>query len=33
MIVVRNAGHGLPLEKPAKTFRAKLGRWLSHRGF
>jgi len=32
-IVVRNAGHGLPLERPAKTFRRKLGRWLAHRGF
>ncbi len=32
-IIIKNAGHGLPLEKPARTFRAKLGRWLSKRGF
>ena len=32
-IIVKNAGHGLPLEKPARTFRAKVGRWLSRRGF
>jgi pimeloyl-ACP methyl ester carboxylesterase len=32
-IIIKNAGHGLPLEKPAKTFRAKLGAWLSRRGF
>jgi pimeloyl-ACP methyl ester carboxylesterase len=32
-IIIRNAGHGLPLEKTAPTFRRKLGRWLSRRGF
>ena len=32
-IIIRNAGHGLPLEKPARTFRGKLGSWLSRRGF
>jgi pimeloyl-ACP methyl ester carboxylesterase len=32
-IIIKNAGHGLPLEKPARTFRAKLGDWLSKRGF
>jgi pimeloyl-ACP methyl ester carboxylesterase len=32
-IIIKNAGHGLPLEKPAPTFRQKLGRWLSKRGF
>lgn len=32
-IIVKNAGHGLPLEKPAGTFRKKLGDWLSKRGF
>jgi pimeloyl-ACP methyl ester carboxylesterase len=32
-IIINNAGHGLPLEKPAPTFRQKLGRWLSKRGF
>jgi pimeloyl-ACP methyl ester carboxylesterase len=32
-VIVKNAGHGLPLEKPARTFRRKLGRWLSKRGF
>jgi pimeloyl-ACP methyl ester carboxylesterase len=32
-IIIKNAGHGLPLEKPASTFRAKLGDWLSKRGF
>jgi pimeloyl-ACP methyl ester carboxylesterase len=32
-IIIGNAGHGLPLEKPAGTFRDKLGRWLSRHGF
>jgi pimeloyl-ACP methyl ester carboxylesterase len=32
-IIIRNAGHGLPLERPAKRFRAKLGGWLAKRGF
>jgi pimeloyl-ACP methyl ester carboxylesterase len=32
-IIVKNAGHGLPLEKTAPTFRKKVGRWLSRRGF
>jgi pimeloyl-ACP methyl ester carboxylesterase len=32
-IIVKNAGHGLPLEKPASTFRAKLHTWLARRGF
>jgi pimeloyl-ACP methyl ester carboxylesterase len=32
-IIIKNAGHGLPLEKPARTFQRKLGRWLSRRGF
>lgn len=32
-ILVKNAGHGLPLEKPARTFREKVGRWLTRRGF
>lgn len=32
-IIIKNAGHGLPLEKPARTFQLKLGRWLSSRGF
>jgi pimeloyl-ACP methyl ester carboxylesterase len=32
-IIIKNAGHGLPLEKPAPTFRKKLGAWLSRRGF
>jgi pimeloyl-ACP methyl ester carboxylesterase len=32
-IIIKNAGHGLPLEKPARTFRKKLGDWLSRRGF
>jgi pimeloyl-ACP methyl ester carboxylesterase len=32
-ISVNNAGHGLPLEKPAATFRKKLADWLSKRGF
>jgi pimeloyl-ACP methyl ester carboxylesterase len=32
-ITIGNAGHGLPLEKPAATFRKKLGAWLSKRGF
>jgi pimeloyl-ACP methyl ester carboxylesterase len=32
-VLVKNAGHGLPLEKPAATFRRKLGRWLAKRGF
>jgi pimeloyl-ACP methyl ester carboxylesterase len=32
-IIIGNAGHALPLEKTAGTFRSKLGRWLSRRGF
>lgn len=32
-ITIKNAGHALPLEKTASTFRAKLGDWLSARGF
>ncbi len=32
-ISIRNAGHALPLEATAKTFRSKLGSWLSARGF
>jgi pimeloyl-ACP methyl ester carboxylesterase len=32
-ITIANAGHGLPLEKPAPTFRKKLGDWLTKRGF
>jgi pimeloyl-ACP methyl ester carboxylesterase len=32
-IIVKNAGHALPLEATARTFRNKLGRWLSRRGF
>jgi pimeloyl-ACP methyl ester carboxylesterase len=32
-IIIKNAGHALPLEKPASTFRSKLGSWLSRRGF
>jgi len=32
-IIIKNAGHGLPLEKPAPTFRRKVGAWLSKRGF
>jgi pimeloyl-ACP methyl ester carboxylesterase len=32
-VIVSNAGHGLPLEKPARTFREKLDGWLSRRGF
>ncbi len=32
-IIIKNAGHALPLEKPASTFREKLGTWLSRRGF
>jgi pimeloyl-ACP methyl ester carboxylesterase len=32
-ISIRNAGHALPLEATAKTFRAKVGSWLSRRGF
>ena len=33
LIIIKNAGHGLPVEKPAKVFRRKLGAWLSRRGF
>ena len=32
-IIIRNAGHGLPLEKPAAKFRSRLGAWLARRGF
>jgi pimeloyl-ACP methyl ester carboxylesterase len=32
-VTINNAGHGLPLEKPAAKFRKKLGAWLSKRGF
>lgn len=32
-IIIGNAGHALPLEKTAGTFRTKLGNWLSRRGF
>jgi pimeloyl-ACP methyl ester carboxylesterase len=32
-IIIRNAGHGLPLERPAAKFRERLGTWLSRRGF
>jgi pimeloyl-ACP methyl ester carboxylesterase len=32
-ISIKNAGHALPLEATAKTFRNKLGSWLSRRGF
>jgi alpha-beta hydrolase superfamily lysophospholipase len=32
-IIINNAGHGLPIEKPASTFRKKLGDWLTKRGF
>jgi pimeloyl-ACP methyl ester carboxylesterase len=32
-IIVKNAGHGLPLEKSARIFREKLDGWLSRRGF
>jgi pimeloyl-ACP methyl ester carboxylesterase len=32
-IIIRNAGHALPLEKPAKAFRDRLGSWLARRGF
>ena len=32
-IIIKNAGHGLPVEKPARTFRQKLSAWLSRRGF
>ena len=32
-ITIKNAGHALPLEATAKTFREKLGNWLSRRGF
>jgi pimeloyl-ACP methyl ester carboxylesterase len=32
-ISIGNAGHALPLEATAKTFRNKLGSWLSRRGF
>jgi pimeloyl-ACP methyl ester carboxylesterase len=32
-IIIKNAGHGLPLEKPARSFRNKLAGWLSRRGF
>ena len=32
-ITIKNAGHALPLEATAKTFRSKLGNWLSRRGF
>ena len=32
-ISISNAGHALPLEATAKTFRSKLGSWLSRRGF
>ena len=30
---VRNAGHALTLEPAAKTFRRKVSRWVSRRGF
>jgi pimeloyl-ACP methyl ester carboxylesterase len=32
-IIIKNAGHGLPVEKTARTFRRKVGDWLSRRGF
>lgn len=32
-ITIGNAGHALPLEATARTFRNKLGSWLSKRGF
>jgi len=32
-IIIKNAGHALPLEATARTFRAKLGSWLARRGF
>jgi pimeloyl-ACP methyl ester carboxylesterase len=32
-IIIKNAGHGLPLEKPARTFQRKISSWLSRRGF
>ena len=32
-IIVKNAGHGLPLERSASTFRRKLDQWLGRRGF
>jgi len=31
-VILRNAGHGLPLERPAKTFRKRLGRFLDRHG-
>jgi pimeloyl-ACP methyl ester carboxylesterase len=31
--LVRNIGHALTLEPPAKTFRRKVSRWLDRRGF
>jgi pimeloyl-ACP methyl ester carboxylesterase len=32
-LIVKNAGHALPLEATARTFRRKVGSWLSRRGF
>lgn len=33
LLIVKNAGHGLPVEKTAGTFRKRLGDWLTKRGF
>ena len=31
--IIKGAGHALPIERHAKKFRRRLGRWLKHRGF
>jgi pimeloyl-ACP methyl ester carboxylesterase len=31
-VILRNSGHGLPLERTAKTFRKRLGRFLERSG-
>ncbi|MGH2979465.1 MAG: alpha/beta fold hydrolase [Solirubrobacterales bacterium] len=31
-VILRNTGHGVPLERSAKTFRKRLGRFLDRRG-
>jgi len=33
LLIVKNAGHGLPIEKTAGTFRKRLGDWLTKHGF
>jgi pimeloyl-ACP methyl ester carboxylesterase len=32
LLLVRNAGHALPLERTASVFRKRLARWLRRRG-